>query len=176
MTDAPTRRELHELYIANDAFARETDDWLARHKAERAALARENAAAEGLERRAYEIEQAPSAAAETVPFSEEEPEPFDDEQLDVLAITLAELCKRWERDATQQTNQMDRALRQEIEHAVAHNAALRRDLAELRGKLDALLTLLGHKARNISDENNSKSADVIDLPAGFIRKRNDDAA
>jgi hypothetical protein len=173
VTDTPpTRAELRALYRDSDRFAAETDEWLARRKAEREALVRKNAD-EGFE---YPDQDENAYAA--IPVADDEApdeEPFSDEQLDTLAITLAELRCQWESNTAQQTNQMDRAVRQEIEHAVAHNAALRRDLAELRGKVDVLITLLGHKARNVSDENNSKSADVIDLPAGFIRKRNDDA-
>jgi hypothetical protein len=113
----------------------------------------------------------------------EEQEPFSDEQLDTLAITLAELRRQWESNTARQTNQMDRALRQEIEHAVAHNAALRRDLAELRGKIDALLQLIQKSATVVEPT-------VIELPATFvrhtsidrdgkvtlIRRRHDDAA
>jgi hypothetical protein len=41
--DDEFRRELRALYADSDRFAAETDDWLARHKAERAALVRKNA-------------------------------------------------------------------------------------------------------------------------------------
>jgi hypothetical protein len=49
---------------------------------------------------------------------------------------------------------------------------LERDIAYLKGQLDAVLTVLG----NSSKRKELKSADVVDLPAGFIRKRNDNAA
>jgi hypothetical protein len=81
---------------------------------------------------------------------------FDDierneEFADTMAYLINELRKEWQRD-----------------HAV--------EIAELRGQVSALLTIVGQKASNVPDENiDAKSADKIDLPAGFIRRRNNAA-
>jgi len=74
----------------------------------------------------------------TPPAPVPEPEPFDEVQLDVLARVIA--------------------MEQDHEHEEREKAIapLKTEIAELRGQVSALLTLLGQKE--------FKSADVIDLP------------
>jgi hypothetical protein len=72
------------------------------------------------------------------PVPEPEPEPFTEYQSDVLAHVIVELRKEW---------------REEGDEAIA---PLKAEIADLNGKLDAVLTFLGQKE--------FKSADVIDLP------------
>ena len=78
---------------------------------------------------------------------DEEPWDFTEAQMDTLAVVLNELRKEWQRD-----------------HAV--------EIAELRGEVRALLAIVG---KNTGGSSPPKDADVIDLPAGFIRRRNDAA-
>src|SRR5262249_53216742 len=67
-----------------------------------------------------------------------EPEPFTEYQSDVLTHVIVELRKEW---------------REERDEAIA---PLKAEIAELKGKVDALLTLLGQRS--------FKAADVIELP------------
>ena len=112
----------------------------------------------GLIFRTTENASLPALPPEPEPFDEATstaPDFFDDaerneEFADTMACLINELRKEWQRD-----------------HAI--------QIAELRGHISALLTIVGQKASNVPDENNAKSADIIDLPAGFIRRRNDAA-
>jgi hypothetical protein len=82
---------------------------------------------------------------------EPEPDVFSTEQVDALAHIINELHREF-----------DQLIARHIDSKTA----------ELRGKIDALLTLFGQ--RNIPDQNNSKSADVFHLPtAGILKRRND---
>ena len=67
-----------------------------------------------------------------------EPEPFTEYQSDVLVQVIVELRKEW---------------REKRDEAIA---PLKAEIADLKGKLDVVLTLLGQKE--------FKSADVFDLP------------
>jgi len=77
------------------------------------------------------------------PVPELEPEPFTEHQSDVLVQVIVELRKEW---------------REERDEAIA---PLKAEIAELKGKVDALLTLL-----------QGAKAEVISLP----RRRPTDAA
>ena len=72
---------------------------------------------------------------EPAPYAE--PEPFDSEQIDALAHVIA--------------------MEQDYEHAEREKALgpLKQEIAELRGQVSALLTLLGKT---------EKAADVVELP------------
>jgi|SRR6516165_4985621 hypothetical protein len=59
--------------------------------------------------------------------------------------------------------------------AVERFRRLDNELAYLRGQLDVALVALGLRLGNVRNENNSKSADIVDLPP-FLRQRNDGAA
>ena len=91
--------------------------------------------------------------------SDEEPFVFTGPQFDCLAAAL-DAALAHEGDRT----------RAERDQAIA---PLQRELNYLRGQLDAVLGLLGKSLPANSPE--VKSADVVDLPAGFIRRRNDAA-
>jgi hypothetical protein len=98
-----------------------------------------------------------------LPAPQPEPEPSDEEpwaftelQFDSLAQVFAAEAKR---------------TRMERERAIA---PLQRELDYLRGQLDAVLGMLGKSLPANSPE--VKSTDVADLPAGFIRRRRNDAA
>ena len=71
------------------------------------------------------------------PVPEPEPEPFTEYQSDVLVQVIVELRKEW---------------REKRDEAIA---PLRAEIAELKGKVDALLALLGQRS--------FKAADVVDL-------------
>jgi len=81
-------------------------------------------------------------------------------------------CEEPGLNATQQ-DELARVIamvQQDFDAAVARQVDIK--TAELRGKVDALLTLFGNRAH---EHDVSRSDDVIDLPAGIIRKRNDAA-
>jgi hypothetical protein len=168
MDEPPSRRELAALYRDSERFARETDEWLARRKAERETLERENAEAEELERRDYEIERAATAVAETVPSSEEEPEPsyaFSDAQFDGIAFALNELHKEFD----QRLERAQQRILQTVTRLILPGELAEREVHDLRARVIAAEEKIERqlKAAMTDDDN------VIDLPAGFIGRRRD---
>jgi hypothetical protein len=153
-----SRAELDALFAEDDRRRAEHREWLAERQAQAQALVQRNSGDAGLVLKTTDNALLPAPQPEPAPFDEATstaPNFFDDverneEFADTMAVLLNELRKEWQRD-----------------HAV--------EIAELRGQISALLTIVGQKASNVPDGNNAKSADIVDLPAGFIRRRNDAA-
>jgi hypothetical protein len=91
LNGAPIDRSvLAELCRDNDRFAAETDEWLARHKAE--ALARKNAA-DDLQHQADG-----NNALATAPVAEEASCDFTEAQFEAIAYAMAGLQREWQQD------------------------------------------------------------------------------
>jgi hypothetical protein len=171
MIDDEFHRDLAALYRDSDRFARETDAWIAEHKAAREAQERENAEAEELERRAYEIERAAASAAETVPFSEEEPEPsydFTDTQFDTLATVIAELHREFDaRLERTERRLLDAMLRLAMpgERAEETAYALKDRIAQMEGRIERQLSSIVERHLKAA-----AAATVLDLPANFWKR------
>jgi len=153
-----SRAELAELFREDDRLRVEHREWMAQREAQAQALVQRNSRDAGLVLKTTDNALLPAPQPEPEPFDEgtsTAPNFFDDaerneEFADTMACLINELRKEWQRD-----------------HAI--------QIAELRGHISALLTIVGQKASNVPDENNAKSADIVDLPAGFTRRRNDAA-
>jgi len=146
------RDEIRELCIAHDKQMAEDREWLARREVPAASLVQRNDNPAGLIFKTNEnaLLDVPAAGTEA-PI-----DPFEEDPLGYAVNVFAEgVEKRFDYEERQ---------RQRLE----------REITNLRGQLDAVLGILG---KSSGQENaHLKSANVVDLPAGFIRKRNDNAA
>jgi hypothetical protein len=171
MTDTPTRAELAELYRDSERFAAETDQWLAHHKAERAALMRKNAD-EGVMTHDDDGDAILAAPASDAVASEEELD-FTDAQFDALATVIAELHREFE-ERIERTRQqlLDTMVRLAMpgERAEETFYALKDRVARMEGQLERQLSDIVERHLK-----RAKSGEVIDLP-DFIRKRTDNNA
>jgi hypothetical protein len=157
-----SKAELAELYREDDRLRAEHREWLAERQAQAQALVQKSDDDDLLYRTHDENAplDAPAADGEVSDAAEEFV--FTGEQFDCLAAGLDAALKHEEA-----------RVRSEQKAAIA---PLQRELDFLRGRLDALLTTIGQRAKEVPDENfNAKSGDVIDLPRGFIRRRSDAA-
>jgi hypothetical protein len=152
MTDEE-RRLLAEIFREDDRWRAEHEDWLARREAEREALARKSGE-DGLVYRTTE-NNAQVAAPVAVSDVSNADGLFGDERDDMLAralgVIIAEM--RAEREAERSAEQGERN---------AELAKLQTEIDELRGKINALLTLMG----NAVSKRLARARDdsVIDLP------------
>jgi hypothetical protein len=187
MSDTPTRAELAELYRDSDRFAAETDNWLARHKAERAALARKNAD-DGVMTQDDDGDAILAAPASDAVASDEELD-FTDAQFDALATVIAELRREFEA-GIERTHQrlLNTMVRLALpgERAEETFYALRDRVSRLEGQLERQLAdIVERHLKAVATE-----PQIIDLPGNFfrhtsidrngkitmIRRRRDDAA
>jgi hypothetical protein len=153
-----SRAELAELYREDDRLRAEHREWLAERQAQAQALVQRNSGDAGLVLKTTDNTLLPAPQSEPEPF-DEEPFVFTGPQFDCLAAAL-DAALAHEADRT----------RAERDQAIA---PLQRELDYLRGQLDAVLGMLGKSLRGNSPE--VKDADVIDLPSGILRRRNDAA-
>jgi hypothetical protein len=162
VTDArPTRRELSDLYRDSDLFAAETDEWLARHKAERAALVRKNAD-EGVT-----TQDDGGDALPAVPAGEAEAFDFTEEQFDCLAAVLNELRKEFDARIAR----AEERILQATVRLILPGELAEREVHELRARVVRAEQQIERQLKAaITDDDN-----VIDLPAGFIGRRHDAA-
>jgi len=148
-----SRAELAELFREDDRQRASHAEWMAQREAQAQALVQRNSGDAGLVLKTTDNALLPAPQPEP---SDEEPWAFTELQFDSLAQVFAAEAKR---------------TRMERERAIA---PLQRELDYLRGQLDAVLGMLGKSLPANSPE--VKSTDVADLPAGFIRRRRNDAA
>ena len=133
------RRELAELYAADDRLRAGHADWMARREAAAASPVQRSNAEGVLYRMGPENAPAPRPQPVPVPSEGEYP------PLDTLVRSLGATTAQY----------------------VAKKLAERdRKIERLEAKLDAALTMLGNPQR-VAD---SKSADVVELPRGFLRR------
>jgi hypothetical protein len=141
------RRELAELFREDDRLRAEHDDWQAQREAQAQALVRKSEPEDVLYRVCDNIAPAPATYRE--------PEPFNEEQADALAHLINLLREEWRTERATENAERNEKL-----------SALREQVAELRGTVNALLTLVG-KSQGFG---NMATDAVIDLPKNFWRK------
>jgi hypothetical protein len=147
-----SRAELAELFREDDRLRAEHREWMAQREAEAQALVQRNSGDAGLVLKTTDNTLLPAPQSEPEPSGEEFC--FSSEQFDCLADGLDAVLKH-EEDRT----------RAEQKAAIA---PLEREIAYLRGQLDAVLGLLG-KSLPVPE---AKAGEVIDLPSGVLRRRN----
>jgi hypothetical protein len=181
MSDDEFRAELRALYRDSDRFARETDDWLARRKAEREAQASESEP-EAVEYPTIDNDAPePAPQAEPEPFYEQSstaPNFFDDverneEFADTLAYVLAKLQDQWRDEIAAETRKFAYMIERlvvpgeraeaEVYELRARTLHLEVKLREFGGDLVEIKGLLGDVLRRYSARALPDNS-VIDLP------------
>lgn len=156
--DEHTRRTLAELFAADDKWRAEHEDWLARRNAESIPPpVRENDGGAVLYRTTDQNAQAsPQTAAPTPSSADDGGGLFGDWRDDMLARALGTIIAemRAEREAERSAEQGERN---------AELAKLQTEIDELRGKINAILTLMG-AASATKMLTRARDDGVIDLP------------
>jgi len=156
-----SRAELAELYREDDRLRAEHREWMAQREAQAASLARRNDSPAGLVFKRHDDAMVEPASQGEQDWSQWENwwaarfEPERRALVEGIADGLDVLLKH-EEDRT----------RAEQKAAIA---PLEREIAYLRGQLDAVLGLLGKSLPE------AKTGEVIHLPSGILRRRNDAA-
>jgi hypothetical protein len=141
------RRELAELFREDDRLRAEHDDWQARRDAQAKALVQKEVLYRVCDNNAL------------APATYQEPEPFNEEQVDTLAHLINLLRAEWRRDIARLARRLRR-----VDSGKHLDKA---EIAELRGQVSKLLTVLGSsdQIRRLERmEAESKPPEVIDLP------------
>src|SRR5215831_11011460 len=147
MTIPPSRAELAELFREDDRHQAEHRQFMASPEARaRALLVRKSEPDHGLTYRTTNNAPLSVLAVDSGAFHEE-PDPFDDAQLDVLASVINELRKEFEQHTKI--------------HAVQTLGDHEQMIAQLTGKVDTLIALLGQKSGNVP-MGTKRESDVID--------------
>jgi hypothetical protein len=178
MIDDEFRRELRELYRADDRARAEHDDYMRQRKA-RASPPVSQAESEVIMYRTVDNNAALAAPAAKDEASEEQFD-FSDEQFDALAVVIAELHKEFDERVAGAT----RKLTYLIERMAYPGEAAERDVHELRSRLTHLEVklrefggdqveikgMLGDVLRRYA-----VGSQVIELPGNFVRHTSIDA-
>jgi len=135
------RAEIARVSAEHDKLMREDAQWLAHREAERKALMRESDDEDLLYRTTEQNAQASAARTDSVPSDGE----ADDDELDPYTKGIVEFTCEY--------------VRQKLEPRDKR-------IARLETQVEMLITLLG-KSGKFTD---SKSADVTELPRGFLRR------
>jgi hypothetical protein len=153
MTD-DERRELAELYAADDRLRAEHADWLARREAAAAAPVRKSNAEGVLYRTSENNAQAPAVAAVVSAPSDET------DWRDEVAQSMGEIFAHERKRERSERNAALAVLNREI-------SVLKNENAEIRGMLGAVLAIIGGD-KKVGQKGHDDS--VVELPKNFLRR------
>jgi hypothetical protein len=158
-----SRAELDELYRADDEARAERAEWLARREVQTRLFVRKSDNPADLLFKTCANEPAPAAVADSKPSDAElsDADLLSEALIDVGGRVIADLRREWRRELEvmqAQSREIIATLERDRERD-----PLKAEIAELRGQVSALLSLIGG--------DKSKSGEIVDLPRLDLRRR-----